>query len=69
MRRNRKGFGEKKPSRDSRDKGCENCADCSYIGEGDFVCINDESKVVLVISSFVPTGDYMKCGGKGWSEA
>lgn len=43
-------------------KMCENCVNCQYIGEGDFICDLD-SPPCLVMSDFCPTEDFMYCGG------
>lgn len=39
------------------------CPDCTYIGDGDYLCDCDkfdEAKIVLTDFSF-PTSDYMRC--------
>lgn len=42
---------------------CENCPDCLYIGEGDYLCDSnrlDEPAIVLTEFSS-PTTDYLRC--------
>lgn len=39
----------------------DQCPDCTYIGDGDYMCDKfDESIIVLTEFSY-PTEDYMKC--------
>lgn len=38
---------------------CSNCEECNYIGEGDSICDNDPTKVV--ISDWVPTEHFNWC--------
>ena len=47
---------------------CENCGNCTYLGEGDFACMADESDAVMVKEEWVPTESYFHCGGKKWEE-
>ena len=45
------------------DGSCFECDKANYICEGDFLCdAYDDSPIV--ISDWVPTSDYFKCGGK-----
>ena len=47
------------------EKGCHNCANCTYVGEGDYFC--DEETPSIVITGFsVPTGKYLICNGRRW---
>jgi len=38
----------------------EECDECIYIGEGDFVCCKD-NRNTTVLEDFIPTVDYMWC--------
>lgn len=49
-------------------KVCENCDHCTYLGEGDFACMEDASDAVMVKEEWVPTSDYFHCGGEKWEE-
>lgn len=42
---------------------CENCPDCLYIGEGDYLCDNDRlDEPAIVLTEFSsPTTDYLRC--------
>lgn len=44
-------------------KKCEDCDECKYIGEGDYVCIKDEPKIVIT-EFIIATDDYGQCGNK-----
>lgn len=43
---------------------CESCENCLPIGEGDHLC---DSHMVIVISGYEPTEDYMLCKGKDFN--
>lgn len=51
---------------------CETCDNCIAIGEGDHICYevksDDGNPAVVVISDYLPTKDYLKCGGKKYVE-
>ncbi len=48
-------------------KTCETCDNCVAIGEGDHICYEcGEPK--MVISDYIPTGEYLSCGGKRYEE-
>lgn len=51
---------------------CETCDNCIAIGEGDHICYevksNDGNPATVVISDYVPTSEYLKCGGKKYEE-
>ena len=55
----RKNKQNKKPISDKIN--CYNCNNCTYIGEGDYICdmTND-----FVISEFEPTEEFYQCEGK-----
>lgn len=40
---------------------CENCVNCLPVGDGDYICNMDPSKVVLEEYSF--SADYFWCSG------
>ena len=42
---------------------CEFCKNLIEVGDGDFICCECEEPVV-VISKFVSTNDYLKCGSR-----
>lgn len=47
-----------------RRRNCHHCANCIYIGEGDFYC---DQKECIVLTDFTsPTEDYFKCKGERW---
>lgn len=49
-------------------RGCHNCANCTYIGEGDYFC-NEVATPAIVITGFsAPTDDYYACEGKRWKK-
>lgn len=41
---------------------CECCANLVAIGEGDYVCY-ECGQPVMPISDYMPTDEYLKCGG------
>lgn len=41
-------------------KGCQNCDECVYIGEGDYACMKEEPKIVLT-EHVIPTDDFGWC--------
>lgn len=45
---------------------CENCVNCLPVGDGDYICNMDSSKVVLEEYSF--SADYFWCSGSLWAE-
>lgn len=47
----------------SNNANCETCFNCIPIGEGDHICDECGGESVLVISDYIPTDDYLKCGG------
>lgn len=48
----------------SKFKGCESCSNLIPIGEGDHICNECGDMPAMVISDYVPTDEYMKCGGR-----
>lgn len=67
MNKKHKNNGNRKSGIDLDAKGCHNCANCTYIGEGDYFC--DEVTPTVVITGFsVPTGSYNACNGKRWKK-
>ena len=46
---------------------CENCENAVYLGEGGFVCYENDLPLV-VIEDFAPTEDYLACGGKHFED-
>ena len=57
---------KKKKKKKNKPKMCDQCSNCTYIGEGDFVCILEEP--VLVMEDFCPNENYMYCGGADYEE-
>ena len=45
---------------------CENCSECVYICEGDFICTDDnfENPEIVLTDFSVPTDEYMRCKNK-----
>lgn len=51
-----------KKDKEENIKTCENCINCIYIGEGDFICdVDSPPKVIL--TDFTPTDEYWYCNG------
>jgi len=53
---------DKKRLQPKKEKHCEQCSECTAIGEGDFLCCINYT---LVISSYEPTYNYSACERKG----
>ena len=52
-------------------QNCFNCDNVVPIGEGDHICYDyadGDPHAVIVIREYVPTSDFIKCGGKRWKE-
>ena len=49
-------------------KCCENCFNCTAIGEGDHICTEGEEPH-MVLSDYTMTDEYYWCGGKLWEES
>lgn len=47
-------------------KICSTCANCIYIGEGDYICNVDEP--VLVMEDHCPNENHIHCGLADWEE-
>lgn len=45
---------------------CFNCGHCQYHSEGDSYC--DYEEPIFVLEDWVPTEDFMNCGGKHWTK-
>lgn len=43
-----------------RNRDCEHCSECEYVGEGTFVCMLSIPPVI-VIEGFTPTEDFGNC--------
>ena len=37
------------------------CPDCTYIGEGDFICQKDAAVAAIVVADWEPTEDFRQC--------
>lgn len=59
-------MAKKKYKKECKDRCCETCAKCIPIGEGDHIC--DEDATQLVLEDYSPTDGYMWCCGKSWKE-
>lgn len=46
------------------EKCCENCGNLCPIGEGDYIC--DENPTLMVLSEYLPTDEYLWCEGHYW---
>lgn len=55
-------MAKKKYKKECKDRCCETCAKCIPIGEGDHIC--DEDATQLVLEDYSPTDGYMWCCGK-----
>ncbi len=49
----------------NRVKTCDNCANCLYIGEGDYACMAG-AEPVIVKEEHIPNENYCHCGGGLW---
>ena len=47
-------------------KICSTCANCVYIGEGDYICDVDEP--ILVMEDHMPNENYCCCNECDWEE-
>ena len=47
-------------------KICSTCANCVYIGEGDYICDVDEP--ILVMEDHIPNENYCCCNECDWEE-
>ncbi|WP_315069668.1 hypothetical protein [uncultured Clostridium sp.] len=45
-------------------KKCENCDDCVYIGEGDYICIKGDEPGVVIEEFIIATDEYGSCKNK-----
>lgn len=46
---------------------CDNCANCLYIGEGDYACMaGDEPTIVM--EEHIPNENYCRCDGELWKK-
>lgn len=43
-----------------RNRDCEHCSSCEYVGEGTFVCMLSMPPVI-VVEDFMPTEDFGNC--------
>ena len=41
-------------------KYCQECDECTYIGEGDYACMKEEPKIILT-EHVIPTNDFGWC--------
>ena len=53
-------------SNKKRQANCETCEECIYIGDGDYVCGVDYTKMVM--SDCIPTVDFGYCNGEHYTE-
>jgi len=54
-----------------KEKCCDTCKRCLYIGEGDFVCdeeLVEGGKPKLIKEDHAPTDHYFWCGGEFWQK-
>lgn len=47
-------------------KICNTCANCTYIGDGAFICIADEP--ILVMEDYIPNENFCACNECDWEE-
>ena len=53
----------------AKNKCCDNCENCMYVGEGDSICeveIADGATVQPIKEEHTPTDHYFWCGGQHW---
>lgn len=48
-------------------KICSTCANCVYIGDGDYICDVDEP--IIVMEEHMPNDKFTCCGGADWEPA
>ena len=53
-------------TRNNQPKICSTCANCIYIGEGDYICDVDEP--ILVMEDHMPNENYCTCNECDWEE-
>lgn len=53
-------------SKKDKSKICLTCANCIYIGEGDYICDVDEP--VLVMEDHTPNDNYCYCNECDWED-
>ena len=53
-------------TKDNQPKICNTCANCIYIGEGDYICNVDEP--ILVMEDHMPNENFICCGLADWEE-
>ena len=56
----------KKKLAEEKIKICNTCANCIYIGEGDYICNVDEP--ILVMEDHMPNENFIYCGLADWEE-
>ena len=49
----------KKKKKNNRPETCEQCENCVYIGEGDFICTLESP--IIIMEDFCPNENYMYC--------
>ena len=49
-----------------KNKDCTDCMNCIPIGEGDHICSEDPTK--LVLDEYIPTEEFVWCDGEAWEE-
>lgn len=48
-------------------KICNTCANCIYIGEGDYICIAD-NEPIIVMEDHTPNENFCACNECDWEE-
>lgn len=52
---------------DLEKRGCHNCANCIYVGEGDYLC-NDGKPETVITEFSAPTEYFFACEGWRWKK-
>lgn len=50
----------------NQEKCCDTCSKCTYIGEGDHIC--EDNPTLIVLEDYLPAEDFFWCGGRCWEE-
>lgn len=53
-------------TKNNQPKICSNCANCVYIGEGDYICDVDEP--IIVMEDHMPNENFCACNECDWEE-
>lgn len=58
-------MGKKNRRKNKKPTGsCDNCQNAVACGEGMFLCLESDDEPKCVIDEYMPSDDYLWCGGK-----